>query len=112
MGRRERALDIDAGPTQRFAGELRELRQRAGSPTYRTMAAQAGYSAPALSQAAAGERGAADRAGHVLLEHRQHAGHHQQLLVRASHLRAGQRRDLGHEPGRRSGAVAPPAVGA
>jgi WD40 repeat protein len=56
MGRRERKLDIDAGPTQKFAGELRELRQRAGSPTYRVMAARAGYSAPALSQAAAGER--------------------------------------------------------
>lgn len=56
MGRRERKLDADAGPTQKFAGELRELRQRAGSPTYRAMAAHSGYSAPALSQAAAGVR--------------------------------------------------------
>jgi WD40 repeat protein/transcriptional regulator with XRE-family HTH domain len=55
MGRREGALDPDAGPVQRFAHQLRELRQRGGL-TYRVMARRVGYSAPTLSQAAAGER--------------------------------------------------------
>ncbi|MER6291136.1 hypothetical protein [Streptomyces sviceus] len=41
---------------QRFAYELRKLRDEAGTPTYRAMAARAGYSAPTLSAAAAGER--------------------------------------------------------
>ncbi|WP_078624075.1 hypothetical protein [Streptomyces monomycini] len=44
-----------AGPAQRFALELRKLRQEAGSPTYRVMAQGAGYSSVALSRAAAGE---------------------------------------------------------
>ncbi|MFK4071792.1 hypothetical protein [Streptomyces sp. NPDC029674] len=56
MGRRETPLDPDAGPVQRFAYELRALRRDAGGPTYRTMAAQAGYSATTLAQAASGER--------------------------------------------------------
>jgi transcriptional regulator with XRE-family HTH domain len=43
-------------PVQRFAAALRELRYEAGSPTYRTLSARSGYSVPALSQAAAGER--------------------------------------------------------
>jgi WD40 repeat protein len=55
MGRREGALDPDAGPVQRFAHQLRELRQR-GDLTYRVMARRVEYSAPTLSQAAAGER--------------------------------------------------------
>ncbi|MGW0425190.1 nSTAND1 domain-containing NTPase [Streptomyces sp. NPDC003015] len=56
MGRREKPLDPGAGAVQRFAYELRKLRDEAGTPTYRVMAAGAGYSAPTLSAAAAGER--------------------------------------------------------
>ncbi|MFF0445881.1 hypothetical protein ACFYT4_05595 [Streptomyces sp. NPDC004609] len=56
MGRREKPLDPDEGPVQRFAYELRELRRRAGGPTYRTMARNSPYSAPTLSAAASGER--------------------------------------------------------
>ncbi|QEV21476.1 hypothetical protein [Streptomyces alboniger] len=56
MGRREGALDPAAGPVQRFAFELRKLRQEAGSPTYRVMARHTGYSVATLSRAAAGER--------------------------------------------------------
>ncbi|MGW1751037.1 nSTAND1 domain-containing NTPase [Streptomyces sp. NPDC002092] len=56
MGRPERPVDPTAGPVQRLAHELRELRKAAGSPSYRTMAKAAGFSATALSQAAAGER--------------------------------------------------------
>ncbi|MEV0144607.1 MULTISPECIES: helix-turn-helix domain-containing protein [unclassified Nonomuraea] len=41
---------------QRFASELRKLRQEAGGLTYRAMADRAGYSVTTLSQAAAGER--------------------------------------------------------
>jgi WD40 repeat protein/energy-coupling factor transporter ATP-binding protein EcfA2 len=41
---------------QRFAADLRALRAEAGAPTYRAMAQRSGYSAPALSQAAAGEK--------------------------------------------------------
>ncbi|MDG4858160.1 hypothetical protein P8605_08345 [Streptomyces sp. T-3] len=41
---------------QRFAYELRKLRDEADAPAYRTMARRAGYSAATLSQAAAGER--------------------------------------------------------
>jgi WD40 repeat protein/transcriptional regulator with XRE-family HTH domain len=55
-GRPERPLDPDAGPVQRFAHELRCLRARAGSPSYRTMSQQAGLSVAALSRAASGER--------------------------------------------------------
>ncbi|GCB44469.1 hypothetical protein [Streptomyces sp. NL15-2K] len=56
MGRREKPLDPGAGAVQRFAYELRKLRDEAGTPTYRAMALGAGYSAPTLSAAAAGER--------------------------------------------------------
>ncbi|AIS02510.1 PD40 domain-containing protein [Streptomyces glaucescens] len=56
MGRKEKPLDPDAGPVQRFAADLRALRVEAGSPTYRAMAQRTEYSAPALSQAAAGEK--------------------------------------------------------
>ncbi|MGV9311162.1 nSTAND1 domain-containing NTPase [Streptomyces sp. NPDC003691] len=56
MGRREKPLDPAAGPVQRFAHELRELRRRAGGPTYRDMARSSPYTAPTLSAAAAGER--------------------------------------------------------
>ncbi|UUU19470.1 nSTAND1 domain-containing NTPase [Streptomyces sp. DSM 40750] len=56
MGRREKPLDPDAGPMERLAHDLRTLREKAGKPTYREMAKRAGYSASALSQAAAGEQ--------------------------------------------------------
>ncbi|WP_175409881.1 hypothetical protein [Streptomyces sp. TRM64462] len=56
MGRPERPVDPAAGPVQRLAHELRELRRAAGGPSYRTMAETAGFSATTLSQAAAGER--------------------------------------------------------
>lgn len=56
MGRPERPLDPTAGPVQRLACELRELRKGAGSPSYRTMAKTAGFSSTALSDAARGER--------------------------------------------------------
>ncbi|SEH02155.1 WD40 repeat [Nonomuraea solani] len=55
-GRRESPVDPAAGPVQRFASELRELRRTAGGLTYRAMAERAGYSVTTLSQAAAGER--------------------------------------------------------
>ncbi|MFD8396155.1 helix-turn-helix domain-containing protein [Streptomyces sp. NPDC059680] len=55
MGRRERELDPAGGPVQRFAFELRKLRQEAGSLTYRAMAQRTLYSAATLSRAAAGE---------------------------------------------------------
>jgi WD40 repeat protein len=56
MGRREKPLDPGAGAVQRFAYELRKLRDEAGTPTYRAMVHRAGYSAPTLSAAASGER--------------------------------------------------------
>ncbi|MFE5797746.1 hypothetical protein ACFQ8C_34915 [Streptomyces sp. NPDC056503] len=56
MGRRERPLDPADGPVERFAYELRLLRQEAGGLTYRAMAARAHYSAAALAQAASGDR--------------------------------------------------------
>ncbi|MGW2635736.1 nSTAND1 domain-containing NTPase [Streptomyces sp. NPDC001348] len=55
-GRPESPIDPGAGPVQRFAAELRELRTEAGSPTYRVMARRTGHGASTLSQAAAGER--------------------------------------------------------
>ncbi|MDI6105461.1 hypothetical protein QLQ12_43450 [Actinoplanes sp. NEAU-A12] len=54
MGRPERQVDPDAGPVQRFAWELRQLRQQAGRPSYRALAARVHYSASMLSEAAAG----------------------------------------------------------
>jgi WD40 repeat protein len=56
MGRPERPLDPGAGPVQRFAYALRELRRDAGGITYRAMAQRADFSAATLSEAAAGER--------------------------------------------------------
>jgi hypothetical protein len=54
VGRREETVDPGAGPVQRFAHELRELRRRAGSPSYRSMAVVAHYAATTLSVAASG----------------------------------------------------------
>ncbi|MDX3454012.1 hypothetical protein PV396_19015 [Streptomyces sp. ME02-8801-2C] len=56
MGRPERPVDPQAGPVQRFAHELRELRRTAGGPSYRRMAETGGFSAATLSEAARGER--------------------------------------------------------
>ncbi|WP_327731549.1 DNA-binding protein [Streptomyces sp. NBC_00487] len=56
MGRRERPVDPNAGPVQRFAYELRKLRREADGITYREMARRAHYSVTSLSQAAAGEQ--------------------------------------------------------
>ncbi|MER5226699.1 helix-turn-helix domain-containing protein [Streptomyces flaveus] len=56
MGRRETPVDPAAGPVQRFAYELRKLRQEAGGLTYREMARRAHYSVTTLSRAAAGDQ--------------------------------------------------------
>ncbi|NUS12748.1 MAG: helix-turn-helix transcriptional regulator, partial [Streptomyces sp.] len=54
-GRRELPVDPAAGPVQRFAYRLRELRAAEGM-TYRSLARRAGYSVSTLSQAAAGDQ--------------------------------------------------------
>lgn len=54
LGRRERPLDRGAGPVERFASDLRDLRRLAGEPSYRDLAKRAHYSATALSVAAGG----------------------------------------------------------
>jgi anti-sigma factor RsiW len=54
MGRHEKHLDPAAGPLALFAGELRQMRRAAGSPTYREMSKAARYSPSALSAAASG----------------------------------------------------------
>jgi WD40 repeat protein len=56
MGRQETPLDPSGGPVERFAFELRKLRQEAGGLTYRTMSRGCGYSVSTLSRAAAGEQ--------------------------------------------------------
>ncbi|MFI9170723.1 WD40 repeat domain-containing protein [Streptomyces lincolnensis] len=56
MGRPERPLDPEAGPVQRLAHELRELRRAAGNPSYRCMTELAGFSVTTLAHAAGGER--------------------------------------------------------
>ncbi|HST85959.1 MAG TPA: hypothetical protein VLL08_29745 [Kineosporiaceae bacterium] len=56
MGRPELPVDPEAGVLQRFAHELRELREVAGKPTYREMAQRGGASVTVLSRAASGER--------------------------------------------------------
>ncbi|MFI0242877.1 hypothetical protein [Streptomyces sp. NPDC016845] len=48
-------MDPDAGPVQRFALELRKLRQDAGSITYRVLAQRTPYTVSTLSRAASGE---------------------------------------------------------
>jgi hypothetical protein len=56
MARRPRLVDPTAGPIEAFAHDLRELREKAGNPTYRTLARKAGYSPSTLSEAACGQR--------------------------------------------------------
>ncbi|HEY0639144.1 MAG TPA: helix-turn-helix transcriptional regulator, partial [Pseudonocardiaceae bacterium] len=54
MPRREEPIDSPDGPLAGFAGDLRELRRRAGSPSYREMAASSPVSHTSLSRAAKG----------------------------------------------------------
>lgn len=54
MGRKERPVDPAEGPLQRFAWDLRQLREAAGRPTYRSLAAKVHYSASMLAEAAGG----------------------------------------------------------
>lgn len=56
MGRPERPLDPAEGPVQRFAWELRRLREKAGSPSYRELSRKAHFSSTALSEAAGGSQ--------------------------------------------------------
>ncbi|MDI5963431.1 NACHT and WD repeat domain-containing protein [Streptantibioticus silvisoli] len=55
-GRPEGPLDPAEGPVQALAHALRVLREEAGRPSYRAMAARTAFAASTLSQAAAGER--------------------------------------------------------
>lgn len=56
MPRPEGKLDSEAGEAQRFAAELRELRRKAGAPTYAAMATRTHYSKATLASAASGHR--------------------------------------------------------
>jgi WD40 repeat protein/energy-coupling factor transporter ATP-binding protein EcfA2 len=56
MPRPERPLDGLDGPVARLAAELRQLRDKAGKPGYRQMAARVNYSVATLSAAASGRR--------------------------------------------------------
>ncbi len=56
MPRGERPLDEGDTPLLRFAADLRALRKAAGSPVYRELSRRANYSAPVLSEAAAGRK--------------------------------------------------------
>lgn len=56
MSRTERPLADEDGPLPRLAADLRRLRVRAGSPSYRELSRRAHYSTGALSEAAAGRR--------------------------------------------------------
>ncbi len=56
MPSNERPLGVEDTPLLRFAGDLRRLRQRAGTPSYRELGRRAHYSAAALSEATAGRR--------------------------------------------------------
>ncbi|WP_188298958.1 helix-turn-helix domain-containing protein [Streptomyces sp. CBMA156] len=49
-------MDPQAGPVERLAWELRQLRDRAGAPSYRVLAKASHYSASTLAEAAKGER--------------------------------------------------------
>lgn len=56
MGRPEKPLDSGESPLAAFAHDLRELRGRAGKPSYRDMARTALFSPSVLSSAANGRR--------------------------------------------------------
>lgn len=55
-GRPERPVDPDQGPVQSFAHGLRDIRRKAGDPSYRTLAERTHYSRTVISDAARGER--------------------------------------------------------
>ena len=56
LGRPEKPVDPTAGPVQRLAWQLRQLREHAGNPSYRLLARRAHYSASTLADAAKGDR--------------------------------------------------------
>jgi hypothetical protein len=56
MARKPRPVDPTAGPLQEFAHNLRILREKAGNPTYRSLAQSAGFGATTLGEAAGGVR--------------------------------------------------------
>jgi hypothetical protein len=56
MPRGERPLDTDDEVLSQFAGDLRRLRDKAGSPPYRELGKRAHYSAGTLSDAASGRK--------------------------------------------------------
>lgn len=56
MPRPERPVDPAKGAIQEFAVSLRELRERAGGPTYRSLAERTGLSVSTLADAAGGRR--------------------------------------------------------
>lgn len=56
MPRQPSPVDPADGPCERFAFELRKLRDEAGSPTYRTLAEKTHFSKATLSAAAQGRR--------------------------------------------------------
>ncbi len=56
MPRPERPLDPFAGPVEQFAFDLRKLREKAGSPSYRELGRLSHYSASTLADAARGQR--------------------------------------------------------
>jgi hypothetical protein len=56
MGRPEKPVNTAGGLVAQFAHELRQLRARAGNPTYREMAKSAMFSSSVLSSAASGNR--------------------------------------------------------
>ncbi|OJF13353.1 nSTAND1 domain-containing NTPase [Couchioplanes caeruleus] len=56
MPRPERPLDESEGPVAQLAAELRQLREKAGKPGYRQMAARVNYSVATLAAAASGRR--------------------------------------------------------
>jgi len=56
MPRGERPIDTDDEVLSQFAGDLRRLREKAGSPPYRELGKRAHYSAGTLSDAASGRK--------------------------------------------------------
>ena len=56
MPRTERPLDDQDSELGSFAADLRRLREKAGTPSYRELASRAHYSAAALSDAAGGRK--------------------------------------------------------
>ena len=56
MGRRESRIDPGGGPVAEFAMELRRLRERAGSPTYRQLSERTRFVPSVLSAATRGTR--------------------------------------------------------